>query len=72
MNRTRRDGTGIAHTLGPFLAGRPRINYLDKSDGWILQTGAVNKTPWPRPRIILLPMPMRWRVLGGGEHMDLQ
>ena len=27
-----RDETGIAETVGPFLAGEPRFNYFDKLD----------------------------------------
>ncbi len=27
-----RDETGIAETVGPFLAGEPKFNYFDKQD----------------------------------------
>ncbi len=27
-----RDETGIAETVGPFLAGEPRFNYFEKQD----------------------------------------
>jgi quinol monooxygenase YgiN len=27
-----RDGSGIADTIGPLLAGEPRFNYFDKQD----------------------------------------
>ena len=30
--QARREETGISETVGPFLAGEPRFNYLDKTD----------------------------------------